>query len=71
VGFIKKEMEDDSFVKLVYLPNAFWWVPSVRNTDTTIRQATIDLGKGGIGELAKECETLAKSVFDWVHPHAV
>jgi 5-methylcytosine-specific restriction enzyme subunit McrC len=44
---------------------------TIRNTDTTIRQATIDLGKEEIGKLDEECETLARTVFDWVHPDVV
>jgi 5-methylcytosine-specific restriction enzyme subunit McrC len=44
---------------------------TIRNTDTTIRQVTIDLGKEEIGKLDEECETLARTVFDWVHPDVV
>jgi hypothetical protein len=39
----------------------------IRNTNTLIRQATIDLGKDSIKELDQECETLAHTVFDWIH----
>ncbi len=42
-------------------------VVMIRNTDTIIRQITIDLGKVGIEALNQECETFVQTVFDWVN----
>jgi len=39
----------------------------IRNTDTLIRQATIDLGKGSINELEQECDNFVHTVVEWVH----
>jgi 5-methylcytosine-specific restriction enzyme subunit McrC len=39
----------------------------IRNTDTLIRQATIDLGEGSIKELKQECDNFVHAVFEWVH----
>ena len=43
---------------------------AIRNTDTVIRQASIDLGKELIEELEAECEGFAQRVFGWVHIRA-
>ena len=38
----------------------------IRNTDTMIRQATVDLGKEDIEGLNQECGAFAQTVFDWL-----
>jgi len=38
----------------------------IRNTDTTIRQATIDLGKEDIEGLNHACDAFAQTVFGWL-----